>query len=133
MAEGKTGKRRCSVLTKSGTQCRGTALSDREYCAVHSPEAIEGRRQGGVNRSNARRSMKVAPADMRQIADLISVAIQRVNDDKMDPRALSSMASGATALVRILELVLLRSELDALRDQVAQLQAQRTIEGGSRI
>lgn len=132
MADGRTDTRRCSVATKSGSQCRGKALPDRDCCAVHSQEAIEGRRLGGTNRSNARRSMKVAPADMRQIADLISVAIQRVNDDKMDPRALSSMASGATALVRILELVLLRSELDALRDQVAQLVAQRTIEGGYR-
>ena len=128
MAEG-TSRQQCSATTRSGSQCRGLALAGRDYCAVHSPESVEGRRQGGVNRSNARRSLKVAPADMRQIADLISVAIQRVNDAEMDPRQLSAMAAGTTALCRVLELVLLRAEVDTLRSQVTALMQERDQEG----
>lgn len=134
MSEGKGAaiagdRRRCSALTKSGAYCRGQALAGRDVCAVHSVEAVEGRRQGGQNRSNARRSLKVAPADMRQIAELISVAIRQVHDGQLEPARLSAMSSGTAALCKVLELVLLRSEVDALRDQVAELAAQRLVEG----
>lgn len=132
MNEG-TSERQCSATTRKGTPCRTRALPGRDYCGLHSPEAVEGRRRGGVNRSNAQRGLQLMPPDLKQVAELVSVAIRQVYDGDLEPRQLSSMAAGTTALCKVLEVALLRTEVDALRDQVAQLVAQRTIEGGSHI
>lgn len=123
---------RCAAVTRSGEQCRGKALPDREHCAVHSPEAIEGRRRGGVNHSNARRSLRVMPPDLQEIATLVSVAIRQVHDGELPPQRLSAMSAGTAALCRVLEVALLRAEVTALREQIEALQVQRAIEGGYR-
>ncbi len=73
------------------------------------------------------------PPDLREVADLVAVAIRQVHQNDLEPRQLSAMAAGTTALCKVLEVALLRAEVDALRDQVAQLVAQRTVEGGSHL
>ena len=108
MADEVTGKRRCSTTTKSGAQCRGKALAGREYCAIHSPESIEGRRLGGVNRSNAHRATIRLPPDLRAVADMLVEGIEQTRDGAMKPPVLTAMAAGTTALLRVVELALLR-------------------------
>lgn len=132
MADGRIDTRRCSVLTKSGTQCRGKALPDRPYCAVHSPEAIEGRRRGGVNRSNVQRGLKRLPPTLREVADMLADGIEQTRDGKMKPPVLSAMAAGTSALVKVAEVAMLASQVEEMRRQVADLLAQRSQEGSYR-
>jgi hypothetical protein len=80
-----TSKVRCTATTRSGAQCRTSALPGVEYCALHSPAAVEGRRRGGFASSNLERGRKLMPPDLREVADLVAVAIQQVYDGTLDP------------------------------------------------
>ncbi len=123
-------RRQCSATTRKGARCRTRALPGRDHCGLHSPEAVEGRRLGGVNRSNAHRATIRLPPDLRAVADMLAEGIEQTRDGAMKPQVLTAMAAGTTALLRVVELALLAAQLDEMKRQIAEIQAQRTIEAG---
>jgi hypothetical protein len=125
------GERRCNALTRSGTQCRVRALPNRAYCALHSPEAVQGRRVGGVARSNVARGLKRLPPSLRDVMDMIAEGIRECHEGTLKPAQLQAMAAGGRTLIELVEAAVLAPELEALRLQVAELLAlSRREEGG---
>ena len=110
----------CKATRADGSPCRAGATPD-GYCFAHSPalreRTAEARRQGGRNRSNARRSTKYLPADLRELAGTMLEAIDEVHDGKLDPKRLTAMASGASAVVRLFEVGEIEQRLAALERQ----------------
>ena len=123
-------KRQCSATTRKGAQCRGVALPDSDVCALHSPAAVEGRRQGGVASSHVQRGLKRLPPNLKGVMDLIATAVQEVYDGELKPAQLQAMAAGGRTLIELVEAAVLAPELEALRLQVAELLVQKQQEGG---
>lgn len=122
-------RRRCGALTKSGAYCRAWALPDgRGFCFAHAPGSDQARVQGGHARSNVQRGVRRLPPDLRDVMGRVATAVEQVHEGALDPRRLSAMASGAQALIRLVEVALLSNEIEELQRQVAEIAAQRTIE-----
>ena len=92
---------RCPAIKKSGELCTAKAGAD-GYCIGHSPDAVEARRKGGYNSSKAAKAAKFLPARMIPIANLLENALKEVHQGQLDPRQAQSMASLATALVKVI-------------------------------
>lgn len=118
----------CERETKAGNRCRGRALPGCDYCAMHSPQSVEGRKLGGERHSTIERAAKRLPPDMRQLVDMLAQGVEDVRDGALKPAQLTAMAAGASAAVKVLELALLSAEIETLRGQVAELATQRAIE-----
>lgn len=113
---------RCEQAKPNGERCKAPALPGRALCWAHDPEhrakAAEARRMGGQNSSTAARAGKYLSRELRGLADTLLVAIDEVHEGKLDPKRLTAMASGASAVVRLHEVGELRLEVRELRERL---------------
>lgn len=108
----------CRALRANGSPCKGRPLAD-GLCFAHQANAQANRAKGGQNRSNAARSLKMLPARLRPIADLLTAAIDEVHSGKLAPAQATAMAALAGALVRVVTAGETEERLRAL-EQVAR-------------
>lgn len=93
---------RCSALRKDGNPCTArTHGHPSGLCVGHRPEAMEARTRGGYNRRNSTRVLRMLPARLRPVADMLSAAMTATRDGQMEPRVATALAALAGALVRV--------------------------------
>ncbi len=113
---------RCERVKPNGERCRAPALPDRALCWAHDPEyrakAEAARRAGGQNSSTAARAGKYLSRELRGLADTLLTAIDQVHEGKLDPKRLTAMAAGASAVVRLHEVGELRLEVREIRERL---------------
>ncbi len=116
--------RLCTATKADGTPCLSFALPKYGTCIAHTPEmrekAAESRRQGGLGRSTAARARKAVPADLKALRDRLLQAIEQVHQGELDPRRLTAMAGGASAVVKLHEIGELQARLDEIEGRLEQ-------------
>jgi hypothetical protein len=114
----------CTATRKNGNACSATALPDGVHCWAHAPELAEkrrdARRQGGIGRSTAVRSVRHLPADLQDAARRVWEWIDGVQGGSMKPRDAEALGS---LIGRLLDLAKFSVELGQAADLEARLQA----------
>lgn len=103
MSNSGEGNQQCRATKKNGSQCQARATAS-GYCFGHDPSAAANRAKGGRNRSNAARVLRHLPSRLRPVADILQQGILDVRDGGMKPAQLQAMASGATALIKLVQM-----------------------------
>ncbi len=93
----------CAALTKSGKPCRALAVLDTPYCNMHGPHARAIQIKGGKHRANAYRLEDKMSPRLKDVVALLGEAAQQVHSGEITPAQGSSLASIATALVKVVE------------------------------
>ncbi len=113
----------CTATRADGTPCKGRALPGRSLCWAHSPDhqakAVEARRKGGSNRSNASRAKKHMSREVRDIVQIVEAAMGGVLQSKITPPQAQAVASLAGAWVKLHELGEMESRLRDLEERAA--------------
>lgn len=115
---------------KDGTICRGRALPGETKCWTHSDQLRESRagdqREGGTNRSNARRAAAKLPPDLRSVLDGLVESFEAARAGDLPKGRAQELAALAGAICRTVEvaqldgeLAAIRAELDAVRDRTS--------------
>lgn len=104
--EGRSKPKRCVGLRKDGSQCNGLALGSL-YCFAHDParagERVQARRKGGRNSAKIVRLRGLAPPRLRDLFDVLEVAVGEVHGGALAPPAATAMAALARAMVAVLD------------------------------
>jgi hypothetical protein len=108
----------CSAIKKDGAPCAAKTILESEYCMSHHPESAEWRSKGGRNKSNVQRAHNKMPDGLRPIVDGLLTGFDQVHSGDLEPRQLSAMAQGATALIKLAEFVLLEERLSKMEDRI---------------
>ncbi len=120
---------RCSATRRDGEGCRADARPERPFCFVHDPtlqnKAEQARKVGGYNSSTANRAAKRVPKDLRELASTLMGAITEVHRGELEPRALSAMAAGASAVVKLYEVGEFEARLRELEARAATVTKSR--------
>jgi hypothetical protein len=116
--------RTCSATRKNGEACSARVALDGVYCWAHAPELAEkrraARRQGGIGRSTAVRSVRHLPPDLQDAARRVWEWIDGVQAGSMKPRDAEALGS---LIGRLLDLAKYSVELGQAADLEARLQA----------
>jgi len=117
----------CTATTKSGDPCSAMAWRD-GLCMWHHPakaaDMLEARRQGGRSRSNAARAKKRFRGTEEDLATLWSLtmnALAKTFTGQMEPGQANAVANLVRAAQSLSSTVILSSELDVLRKEVAEI------------
>lgn len=107
----------CRATRADGSPCRGRA-GPSGLCFAHDDALRDQRRvgnaQGGYNRRNEARAMKMAPEVMRPVMTRLLRAMQQVGEGQMEPRVGTALAALAGAIVRTYEVGMLEERVTAL-------------------
>ena len=109
---------RCTATKRSGEACSGRPILQSEYCVSHHPDSSEWRKKGGRNKSNLVRAHNRMPDGLKPVVDGLLNGFDEVPSGDLEPRQLSAMAQGATALIKLAEFVLLEERLMALEERL---------------
>ncbi len=97
----------CTAIRPNGERCRATALPDRPQCFAHDPanreRANAARRAGGHNRSSTVRAARRMPANLKDVAARLLVALEETYTGDLEPDRARAMASLAGAVCRVYE------------------------------
>jgi hypothetical protein len=121
---------RCQAVAKSGKPCAATVV-DGQYCAWHSPQWAEKRRQwaaeGGRRRSNAARAKKQMPESMAhdELLGFVSLSIKGVLAGRVEPGVGNAIANLARAFVTVAGVAEFEQQLAELRRDVADIAERR--------
>ena len=95
----------CKAQRRDGQPCTAKALPDDTYCFAHSPKLRNRRRAGnaagGRAKRTERRAEKLMPEVLRPILHHLIGGMVAVEAGCMDPRVGSTLASMATAVVKV--------------------------------
>lgn len=98
---------KCIARTKSGNECRATALADSNLCALHADpnRASELGRMGGLkNRHYVGTEVTISlPTSPEDVKNVLAQAMVDVRARKLDPRVASALTSMSTALLKAFE------------------------------
>jgi Family of unknown function (DUF5763) len=115
----------CKATRKNGQPCQAPAGED-GYCFGHSPRLAEARRagssRGGRHKRSEARAARVMPEVLRPILHHLIAGMVAVEAGRMDPRVGATLASMATAVVRIYEAAVLEGEQRELAERVQALE-----------
>jgi hypothetical protein len=119
----------CSHARRDGTPCRAAALPGKDCCTFHDPELAArraaGRRQGGETRS--RRAAVLATAGdvifgcVTDVTRLLGDTASQVRRGEIDVRIANALAYTASIALRALVPDEAGKEIEALRQEVAEL------------
>jgi hypothetical protein len=121
-------RRRCTAVKSDGQACRMAPLHERPFCFAHDPEraaeAAEARRLGGLRR---RKEGTIAVAydlpgldtveGIRRLLDIAVVDGLSLDNSIARLRALISIATAATNLLKVAELEARLAALEAVHDR----------------
>ena len=103
----KMSQTKCSARTKSGTECRATALADSNLCAFHADpnRAAEFGRMGGLkNRHYIDTEVTILPTTSPEdVKNVLAQAMVDVRARKLDPRIASTLTYMSSALLKAFE------------------------------
>jgi hypothetical protein len=112
---------KCSALTGDGNPCKGTPVRGSEWCFSHHPDLAERRRQGAVkggegksSAARARKHLRGSSLDPADVHGLLSAALVKVSEGKMEPVVGNALANMSKALVVIEETTVLTARLEEL-------------------
>lgn len=116
--------KRCEAVLKDGTACGGYKVQGSRYCFVHSPhlreKATEARRRGGKRQWTVQlKDWEDMPlTNLEDCKKFMARGLNDLRSGRITPQILSSMASGITALVKVIDLVDMERRIDALEKKV---------------
>ena len=109
---------KCLAVKKTGLPCEGRPVLESEWCVSHHPESKEWRKKGGRNKSNVQRAHNRMPDGLKPLVQGLLNGFDEVHSGDLEPRQLTAMAAGASALIRLAEFVLLEERLAKMEDQI---------------
>jgi hypothetical protein len=116
----------CSATTKKGTQCGGPA-GQNGFCYTHDPEITDDERRdarasGGRNRAALARVANNLPPHFARVYTLLVSAMEAVADGTGEPQRLTALATGARAIVSLVEVGELAGRLEQMEATLAEVQ-----------
>jgi hypothetical protein len=93
---------RCRAVRSDGQPCRAAA-GPSGFCIGHHPNADANHRKGGHATRKSEQALRLLPARLRPVADLLEQALGEVYRGELEPKVASAMASLAAALCRIVQ------------------------------
>lgn len=125
----------CQATRRDGRPCGSVIVLPSGRCPMHDPnrqaQIRTARATGGRNKSRAARAQKLIPNTLRPIFDLIGEALRQTYAGEMDPRVLTALAAGVSAIVKIYSSVTVEQQIADLQDQVDRLQAPASARRGA--
>ena len=110
---------RCQKTKVNGAQCKASALTGKEYCALHSDtaRAAELGSRGGRRRAlfDPEQLMPfAAPKTAADVRDLLAQSMVELRRGQLDPRIATSMCSLASEFLKTLEVCTIEQALERL-------------------
>jgi hypothetical protein len=121
---------KCSARNKDGTPCGAAAWKD-ALCRWHHPDLeqqrAEGRRRGGMAKSNKARAKRQLPEAMShdELLGFVSLSIKGVLGGKVEPGVANAVANLARAFVTVAGVAEFEQQLAELRRDVADIAERR--------
>jgi len=101
----------CIATKVDGRPCTRHSVLGSDVCNAHHPESAEWRSRGGQNKSNVQRAYANTPANLAEVLPRLLDAFIATSEGSMDPKILTSMSAGASAMVKIHDHVLMQQEI----------------------
>jgi len=118
--------RRCKATNANGQPCSAQPVRASGLCVWHCPDSAaqltEGRRRGGVARSNAQRARKKyagAALSLRSVQGLLSTVLQDVIDGTTEPGIATAAATVGRAIASVAQVGDLETRLAELEERAA--------------
>lgn len=118
----------CQATNTAGEPCQAQPVRPSGFCYWHDASLAEERaannRRGGKNRSARARARKLLDGEMtsmRDVRDMLMLAIVEVRDGTMDPKVGTAMATAARAICAVAVSADFEVQLDELRRQLNEL------------
>jgi len=94
-----------------GNPCTLSSVQDLDVCTAHHPDAAEWRSRGGQNKSNVQRAYANTPANLAEVLPKLLDAFLETYEGTKDPKVLTAMSAGASAMVKIHDHVMMQQEI----------------------
>lgn len=114
---------RCAALKKDGSLCQAKAVGGTDYCIGHQPDSQAARSRGGTATRKSEKALRLLPARLRPIADIIARAIEDVRDGELTPQQGQAMASLAGALTRVIQAGELEERMRSIESRLKEERA----------
>ena len=101
----------CTATKVDGNPCTRLSVLGTDVCNAHHPDAAEWRTRGGQNKSNVQRAYANTPANLAEVLPKLLDAFLETYEGTKDPKILTAMSAGASAMVKIHDHVLMQQEI----------------------
>lgn len=121
-------RQQCTAKTKAGLPCRAPAVADGLCLSHHHDPAMRakmrlGQSRGGAARSNANRSARMLPDDLKDVGQMLLQAMRDVRDGSLDPKIAGALAALSNSYRAIYETGTLAAKLDSIDERLKQAES----------